>query len=47
MHYVWDFVQILYFAGGVHIINENNVFHSFLRPGTYLFANGIFRQYAN
>ena len=23
MHNAWDFVQILYFAGGVRIINEN------------------------
>jgi len=31
MHNVRDFVQIVYFAGGVRIINENNVFHSFFR----------------
>jgi hypothetical protein len=31
MHNAQDFVQILYFAGGVHIINENNVFHSFFQ----------------
>jgi hypothetical protein len=24
-----DFAQILYFVGGVRIINRNNVFHSF------------------
>ena len=29
MHNGRDFVQILYIAGRVRIINENNVFHSF------------------
>jgi hypothetical protein len=29
LHNVQDFAQILYFVGGVHIINRNNVFHSF------------------
>ena len=32
LHNVQDFAQILYFAGVVHIINKNNVFHSFFRP---------------
>jgi hypothetical protein len=27
-----DFAQILYLVGGVHIINRNNVFHSFSDP---------------
>jgi hypothetical protein len=36
MHYVLDFVQIL-FAVGVPIINENNVFDSFFfRPGNHM-----------
>jgi hypothetical protein len=29
LHNAQDFAQILYFVGGVHIINRNNVFHSF------------------
>jgi len=29
MYNVLDFTQILYFAGGVPIINKNNMFHSF------------------
>ena len=29
LHNAQDFVQILYFVGGVRIINRNNVFHSF------------------
>jgi hypothetical protein len=29
VHNVQDFAQILYFVGGVLIINRNNVFHSF------------------
>ena len=29
LHNVQDFAQILYFVGGVRIINRNNVFHSF------------------
>ena len=29
LHNAQDFTQILYFIGGVHIINRNNVFHSF------------------
>ena len=36
MHNVRDFVQILYFAGRVCIINKNNVFHSFFRPENYV-----------
>jgi hypothetical protein len=32
MHNGWDYVHILYFAGGMRIINENNVFHPFFRP---------------
>ena len=34
MHNAQDFAQILYFTGGVRIINKNNVFHSnTCRPG--------------
>jgi len=33
MYNAQDFVQILYFAGGVHIINKNNVFHYFFLSG--------------
>ena len=33
LHNAQDFAQILYFAGGVRIINKNNVFHSFFRFG--------------
>jgi hypothetical protein len=29
LYNVQDFAQILYFVGGVHIINRKNVFHSF------------------
>ena len=29
LHNAQDFAQILYFVGGVRIINRNNVFHSF------------------
>ena len=29
VHNAQDFDQILYFVGGVRIINRNNVFHSF------------------
>ena len=29
LHNAQDFAQILYFVGGVHIINRNNVFHPF------------------
>ena len=29
LHNAKDFAQILYFVGGVHIINRNNLFHSF------------------
>ena len=29
LYNVQDFAHILYFVGGVHIINKNNVFHSF------------------
>jgi hypothetical protein len=29
LYNVQDFAQILYFVGGVRIINRNNVFHSF------------------
>ena len=36
MHNAWHFVQILYFAGGVRIINENNVFHFFFQTGKSL-----------
>ena len=31
LHNAQDFAQILYFAGGVRIIDKNNVFHSFFR----------------
>jgi hypothetical protein len=27
----------LYFAGGMHIIDKNNMFHSFFRPGNHIF----------
>ena len=33
LHNAQDFAQILYFAGGVSIINKNNVFHSFFQTG--------------
>ena len=38
LHNAQDFAQILYFVGGVHIINRNNVFHSFPRPGNHMSA---------
>jgi hypothetical protein len=38
LHNVQDFAQILYFAGGVCIINKNNVFHSFFRPENHMSA---------
>ena len=42
LHNVQDFAQILYFAGVVHIINKNNVFHSFFRPENHMSAIFIF-----
>jgi len=33
LHNAQDFAQIIYFAGGVRIINKNNVLHSFFRFG--------------
>jgi hypothetical protein len=33
VHNALDFTLILYFAGGVCIINKNNVFHSFFQTG--------------
>jgi hypothetical protein len=36
MHNALDFVQILYFAGWVCIINEKNMFHSFFRLGNHM-----------
>ena len=38
MHNGRDFVQILYFAGGVCIIDENNVFTLFFEPGNHMSA---------
>jgi hypothetical protein len=42
VHNALDFTYILYFAGGVRIINKNNVFHSFFRPGNHLSAIFVF-----
>ena len=39
MYNVLDFTYILYFAGGVRVINKNNIFHSFFRR-----ENNIFLQ---
>jgi hypothetical protein len=36
LYNVQDFAQILDFVGGVRIINKNNVFHSFPRPGNHM-----------
>ena len=38
MHNGQDFVQILYFAGEVCIIDENNVFTLFFKPGNHMSA---------
>ena len=38
MYNAQDFAQILYIAGGVCIINKNNVFHSFFRTGNHMSA---------
>jgi hypothetical protein len=39
MTYVWYAIFYIdfYFAGEVHIINKNNMFHSFFRPGNHIF----------
>ena len=39
MYNALDFTWILYYAGGVCIINKNNLFHSksFIRPGNHIF----------
>jgi hypothetical protein len=36
LHNEQDFAQIIHFAGGVRIINKNNVFHSFFRPENHM-----------
>ena len=38
LYNVQDFAQILYLVGGVHIINRNNVFHSFPDRGNHMSA---------
>ena len=37
MYNVLDFTYILYFAGGVRVINKNNIFHSFFRRENHIF----------
>jgi len=37
MYNALDFTYILYFAGGLHVINKNNMFHSFFRRENHIF----------
>ena len=39
MYNALDFTEILYFAGGVRIINMNNMLHSFFRLGNHIFLH--------
>ena len=38
MYNALDFTQIRFFAGGVRIINKNNMFHSFFQTGKSHFS---------